>query len=64
MDHHLKEDANSDVVNYQRVVFGEVETRYLAVPTQYKMCLVHTTELNFEETLIFDASAIKGHKTF
>ena len=35
-----------------RVIFGEVDIRYLAVPTYYKMHPVHTIVLNFEDSLI------------
>ena len=53
-----------DVVNYWRVVFGEVDTKYLTVPTCRKTCPLHTAVLYFEDQYMFDASAIKGHKIF
>ena len=48
----------------REIVFGEIDTRYLAVPTCYKMHPVHTIALNFKHPLIFDSPAIGGHKTF
>ena len=49
---------------FTRVVFGEIDAGYLAVPTCYKMHPVCTVVLNFELLLIFDAPAIGRHKSF
>ena len=51
-------------MNYQRVVFGEIDTGYLAVPIHYKMCLVHTIVLDFEDSFILDALAIGGIRLY
>ena len=54
----------SNVVNYRRVVFQEIDTGYLVVPKCHKMYPVHTTVLNLEDPLVLNAPAIRGHKTF
>ena len=53
-----------DVINYQRVIFGEIDTGHLAILTCYKTHLIHTIALNFECPHIFDAPMIGRHKTF
>ena len=53
-----------NVINYQRVVFREVNSRYLTVPACQEMHSIHTVALDFEDPLVFYTPAIKGHKTF
>ena len=52
-----------NIINYQRLVFGEINTRYLAVPACHEMHPVHTISLDLEDPLIFHSPTIREHKT-
>ena len=45
------------------MVFGEVNTGYLAVPICDKMHPVHAIVLDLEDLLFLQAPVIRGHKT-
>ena len=49
-----------NIVNYWRVVFGVIDTRYLAAPTSHETLLVHSLVLDLEDPHVFHAPVIRG----